>query len=110
MPPPQIPVGSRRGRHLALHSSIANVNRGQMLRLWRNATDGFVYVALPGGLLPGPFRVLRRGSRHVTDRYPVRVAAACSLCQQCHLLHADSLQRASFMNISLGHGHEETQG
>ena len=67
----QVPKVRRRGSHLALHSSIANVNPGQMLHVWRNATDGFVYVSLPGGLLPGPYRVLQRGKRHVTDRHPV---------------------------------------
>jgi len=56
---------------MALHSSIANVNPGQMLHVWRNVTDGFVYVSLPGGLLPGPCRVLQRGKRHVTDSHPV---------------------------------------
>ena len=61
------------GRHMALHSSIANVNPGQMLRVWRNATDGFVYVSLPGGLMPGPYRVLQRGKRRVTDSAPVSV-------------------------------------
>ena len=50
-----------------------------MLQVWRNATDGFVYVALPGGLLPGPYRVLQRGKRHVVDRYPVSVPAP-SIC------------------------------
>ena len=67
----QVPRVRTGGRHMALHSSIANVNPGQMLRVWRNATDGFAYVSLPGGLLPGPYRVLRRGRRHVTDSHPV---------------------------------------
>ena len=68
------------GKHLALHSSIANVNPGQMLRVWRNATDGFVYVSLPGGLLPGPYRVLQRGKRHVVDDAPVCVPFMKLLC------------------------------
>ena len=74
-----MPTVTKPGEHLALHSSVANVNPGQVLRVWRNATDGFVYVSLPGGLLPGPYRVLQRGKRHVVDSAPVRALTGFSL-------------------------------
>jgi hypothetical protein len=50
--------------------------------MWRNATDGFVYVSLPGGLLPGPYRILQRGKRHVVDSAPVRVLSKHSRCSR----------------------------
>ena len=91
----QVPKVRRRGRHLALHSSIANVNPGQMLHVWRNVTDGFVYVSLPGGLLPGPYRVLQRGKRHVTDSQPVSILSRHFMPAGGIRTNSQALQRAA---------------
>ena len=53
-------------KYFEVHSSIVNVNAGQVLRFWRNSKDRRVYVCLPGGLLPGPYRVVSKTKRHVT--------------------------------------------
>lgn len=59
-------------RYFEVHSSIENLNPGQVLQFWRNQADGRVYVYLPGGILPGPYRVTTKTKRHVTN---------CKTCQ-----------------------------
>ena len=80
--PTQIPTvkvrsGEASHHYFQVHSSIANVNAKQVLRLWRNAADKRVYVFLPGGLLPGPYRVTTKTVRHVTN------------CKTCELVRAN---------------------
>lgn len=63
-------VSVRPGKHhkyFQVQSSISNINPGQVLRFWRNIADGRVYVYLPGGILPGPYRVNTKTKRHVKN-------------------------------------------